>query len=150
MKSGDAREAALERFRNHLRARGHPVTPQRMRVAEVLFGTHDHISAEEILARLRAGRRPVGKATVYRTLELMREAGLLREHDFNEGFKRYEPHPTRPRHDHLVCTRCGKVIEFVSQAIDRVESEVAALHHFLPTNHRVEIYGLCEECRDDR
>jgi Fur family ferric uptake transcriptional regulator len=121
-----------------------------MRVAELLFGTHHHISAEEILTRLRAGRRPVGKATVYRTLELMREAGLIREHDFNEGFKRYEPRPTRPHHEHLVCTRCGKVIEFVSSAIDRVESEVAALHRFAPTHHRVEIYGLCEDCREDR
>lgn len=146
MSAENAREAALERFRSHLRAEGHPVTAQRMRVAEILFGTHHHVSAEEILARLRTSRRPVGKATVYRTLELLREAGLIREHDFGEGFKRYEPHPTRPRHEHLVCTRCGKVIEFVSGDVERVESEVAALHRFRPTHHRLEIYGLCEEC----
>lgn len=146
MTFASAPEAALERFRDHLRAHGHPVTPQRMRVAELLFSTHHHISAEEILARLRRSRRPVGKATVYRTLELLREAGLIREHDFGERFKRYEPRPTRPRHEHLVCTRCGKVIEFVSNAVERVEAEVAALHRFQPTHHRLEIYGLCEEC----
>jgi Fur family ferric uptake transcriptional regulator len=144
--TGDSREAALERFRTYLRAHGHPVTPQRMRVAEILFGTHHHISAEEILDRLRAGRRAVGKATVYRTLELMREAGLIREHDFGEGFKRYEPRRTRPRHEHLVCIRCGKVIEFEAEAIERIEQEVASLHRFRPTHHKVEIYGVCEEC----
>lgn len=146
MTTEDAREAALERFRTYLRARGHPVTPQRIRVAETLFGTHQHISAEEILDRLRAGRRAVGKATVYRTLELLREAGLIREHDFGDGFKRYEPWPTRPHHEHLVCIRCGKVIEFESGEIERVEREVAALHRFRPTHHKVEIYGVCEEC----
>lgn len=146
MTAAASRETALEDFRGYLRAAAHPVTPQRIRVAEILFGTHHHISAEEILDRLRAGGQTVGKATVYRTLELLRDAGLIREHDFGEGFKRYEPRPTRPRHEHLVCTRCGKVIEFQSEAIERVEREVAALHGFRPSHHKVEIYGLCEEC----
>jgi Fur family ferric uptake transcriptional regulator len=146
----NSREAALEGFRAYLREGGHPVTPQRMRVAEVLFGTHQHISAEEIIERLRRGgrgRRGVGKATVYRTLELLRDAGLIREHDFGEGFRRYEPRPTRPRHGHLVCTRCGKVIEFESEGVERLEREIAGLHRFHPTHHKVEIHGVCEECR---
>ena len=146
MTTGDSREEALERFRTYLRAQGHPVTPQRLRVAGILFGTHHHISAEEILDRLRAGRQEVGKATVYRTLELMREAGLIREHDFGDGFKRYEPRPTRPRHEHLVCIRCGKVIEFEAEAFEQIEREVASLHRFRPTHHKVETYGVCEEC----
>lgn len=149
MTARNAREDALEDFRGYLRSHGHPVTPQRVQVAEVLFGTHHHISAEEILERLHAGprrRRGIGKATVYRTLELLREAGLIREHDFGEGFRRYEPRPTRPRHEHLVCTRCGKVIEFESEAVERLERDVAALHRFQPSHHKVEIYGVCEEC----
>ncbi len=149
MTAGDAREAALERFREYLRANGHPVTPQRMRVAKVLFGTHHHISAEEIIERVRGGagaRRGVGKATVYRTLELLRDAGLIREHDFGEGFRRYEPRPMRPRHEHLVCIRCGKVIEFEADEVERVERDMAALHRFRPTHHKLVVYGLCEEC----
>jgi Fur family ferric uptake transcriptional regulator len=78
----------------------------------------------------------------------MLKAGLIREHDFGEGFRRYEARPTRPRHEHLVCTRCGKVIEFESDAVERLEREIAALHHFLPSRHRLEIYGLCEQCHD--
>lgn len=138
----------VERFREYLKESRHPVTPQRIRVAEILFGTHRHISADEILERLRAEGEPVGKATVYRTLDLLRTAGLIREHDFGEGFRRYEPLRTRPHHEHLVCTRCGKVIEFESGEIDRIEAEVAALHRFRPLHHKMEIYGLCEECHD--
>lgn len=134
----------IDRFREYLRGRNLPVTPQRLRVADILFGTHRHISADEILERLESDGQPVGKATVYRTLDLLMEAGLIREHDFGEGFRRYEP--TWFRHEHLVCTECGKVIEFQSEEIERVRSEVAALHRFHPTHHKMEIYGLCEDC----
>lgn len=140
--------AGVERFRAHLEACNLPVTRQRLRIARILFGTHRHISAEEILALLEADGRPVGKATVYRTLSLMAEAGFVREHDFGDGVRRYEPVPDRPHHEHLVCTRCGKVIEFEAREIARVQSEIAELHRFRPTYHRMEIYGLCEECQE--
>ena len=140
--------AAVQAFRDWLRACNLPVTGQRLRVAEILFGTHRHVSADEIRERLRAEGQPVGKATVYRTLDLLARAGLVREHDFGERLRRYEPRPTRPRHEHLVCTRCGKVIEFESADVARIEEDVAVLHRFRPTHHRMEIYGLCEDCHD--
>ncbi len=136
----------IDRFREYLRGRNLPVTPQRLRIAEIIFGTHSHISADEILDRLEAENQPVGKATVYRTLDLLLEAGLIREHDFGEGFRRYEP--TWIHHEHLVCTSCGKVIEFQSEDVDRIESEMAALHRFHPTHHKMEIYGKCQECHE--
>lgn len=136
----------VERFREFLNKYNHPVTPQRLRVAELLFGTHDHISADEIVQRLRVSGDTVGKATVYRTLDLLLKAGLIREHDFEEGFRRYEPCPARPHHEHLVCVGCGKVIEFESAAFERLQADVAALHRFEPSHHKVEIYGECEEC----
>lgn len=141
-------QGGVEDFREYLRAYNHPVTPQRLRVAETLFGTHRHVSAEEIGEKLRTAGESIGKATIYRTLDLLLKAGLIREHDFGEGFRRYEARPTRPRHEHLVCTRCGKVIEFESDAVERLEREIAALHHFRPSRHRLEIYGLCEQCHD--
>lgn len=148
MTSESAREFGLERFREYLRRYNHPVTQQRLRIAEIVFGTHRHVSAAEILRRLRSDQALVGKATVYRTLDLLLRAGLIREHDFGEGFRRYEPQPTRPHHEHLVCTTCGKVIEFEYEEIERMESEVAALHRFRPQHHKVEIYGMCDECHD--
>lgn len=138
----------LDRFRSYLRERNLPATRQRLRIAEILFGTHHHVSADEILARLRREDDPVGKATVYRTLDLLLRAGLIREHDFGDGFRRFEPRRTRLHHEHLVCTRCGKVIEVQSEEIERLEADIASLHRFQPTHHKVEIYGLCEECHD--
>jgi Fur family ferric uptake transcriptional regulator len=138
----------VDRFREFLHECNHPVTPQRLRVAEILFGTHDHISADEIVQRLKVGRDTVGKATVYRTLDLLLKAGLIREHDFGEGIRRYEPCPERPHHEHLVCTRCGKVIEFESAEFEQLQADVASLHRFQPSHHKVEIYGRCEECHN--
>lgn len=136
----------LERFRNFLRATNHPLTPHRLRIAELLFGTHHHLSADEILERLRADRAGIGKATVYRTLELLLQADCVREHDFGDGCRRYEARPQRPDHEHFVCTRCGKVIEFESADIERAVRDAASLHRFRPARRKVEIYGRCEEC----
>lgn len=137
----------VARFREYLREHNHPVTPQRLRVAEAVFGTHRHVTAEEIRLRLEAEGEPVGKATVYRTLDLLHRAGMVLEHDFGERIRRYEARRTRPRHEHLVCTTCGKVIEFVTGDVERIVREVAGLHEFEPTHHRMEVYGTCEECR---
>lgn len=150
MKSAESRESGLDRFREYLRNSHMPVTPQRIRIAGILFGTHRHVSAEEILDQLRAGGESIGKATVYRTLDLLVKAGLIREHDFGDGVRRYEPRPTRPHHEHFVCTRCGKVIEFELMEVERLVTDVARLHRFRPVHHKMEIYGLCEECRGAR
>ncbi|HUP20340.1 MAG TPA: Fur family transcriptional regulator [Gemmatimonadota bacterium] len=147
MTAAGTRADGVARFREYLREHNHPVTPQRLRVAEAVFGTHRHVTAEEIRRRLATEGDPVGKATVYRTLDLLRRAGMVLEHDFGEGVRRYEPRRTRPRHAHLVCTTCGKVIEFVTEDVERIVREVAALHDFEPTHHRMEVYGTCEECR---
>ncbi len=146
--SGSSTGPGVDRFREYLQRYNHPVTPQRLRVAEAVFGTHRHVSADEILERLRGEGGRIGKATVYRTLDLLLRAGLIREHDFGEGFKRYEPRPTRPHHEHLVCTRCGKVIEIEAPDVERTLTEIARLHDFVPRDHKLEIYGLCEDCHE--
>lgn len=140
--------AFVHLFRRYLRDQGLPVTQQREAIAEVVFSSPEHLSVEEIETALRERGERIGKATIYRTLDLLLKAGLIREHDFGDGFRRYEARPSRPRHEHLVCTRCGKVIEFESDAVERLEQEIAGLHRFHPTRHRLEIYGLCEECHD--
>jgi Fur family ferric uptake transcriptional regulator len=138
---------ALDKFREYLQARRLPVTEQRVRVAQVLFATHRHISVEEILERLQVRRVVIGKATVYRTLDLLVESGLVREHDFGEGFKRYEYLAGPADHEHLICQSCGKLIEFTSPEIEELQRELARAHNFEPRFHRLEIYGLCEDCR---
>jgi Fur family ferric uptake transcriptional regulator len=141
---------AREKFQLFLRSRNLPVTEQRVRIAQVLFSTHKHVNVEEIIARLRSDDLVVGKATVYRTLDLLVQSGLVREHDFGEGFKRYEYLAGPADHEHLICERCGKLIEFTSAEIDELKRELERAHNFQARYHRLEVYGLCEDCRSDR
>ena len=134
-------------FGRYLREHGLPVTHQREAVAEVVFATQEHLSVDDLEGRLRERGERIGKATIYRTLDLLVRSRLVEEHDFGEGFKRYEHRLSRqPVHEHLVCLECGKVIEFQSPEILGVETRIRTEHGFVPARHRLEVYGLCREC----
>lgn len=135
-------------FRRYLRDQGLPVTQQREAVAEVVFTASEHLSVEDIETRLRERGERIGKATIYRTLEMLVKSGLVEEHDFGEGFKRYE-HMFGQKHvrEHLVCTECGKVAEIASSELVRLQEEEARRHGFLPARYRLQIYGICANCQ---
>lgn len=136
-------------FGRYLREQGLPVTHQREAVARVVFGSDEHLSVDEIERVLRANGQRIGKATIYRTLDLLVRSKLVGEHDFGDGFKRYEHRLSRePIHEHLICLSCGKVLEFQSPDLHRIEALVTAHHGFRPTHHKLEIYGLCRECSE--
>ena len=144
----DVTSPYLHLFRRYLRQQGLPVTSQRDRVADVVFGSAAHLSVEEIEAELKKRGERIGKATIYRTMEILVRAGLVEDHDFGDGFKRYEHvFGHQPLHEHLVCTNCRKVVEFKRREISRIQHEVAREHGFIPQRHRLEIYGLCPECQ---
>ena len=140
-------EVLLERFRRYLREHRLPVTRQRELVAQAVFLADDHPSVEAILRAVKAGGEHVGTATVYRTLDVLVESGLVRAHDFGEGFKRYEPVPGQTHHEHLICEQCGRVVEFQNEPLERMLPIIADEHGFQHRRHRVEIYGVCRECR---
>ena len=135
-------------FSRYLREQGFPITQQREAVAQTVFSATGHLSVEDIERRLREEEERIGKATIYRTLDLLVKSKLVEEHDFGEGFKRYEHRLSRqPVHEHLICLECGKVTEFRSEEVERVEGRVANEYGFAPARHRLEIYGLCRDCR---
>jgi len=136
-------------FRRYLRQQGLPVTQQREVVADVVFKSSEHLSVEEIETALRARGERIGKATIYRTMEILVRSGLVEEHDFGEGFKRYEHlFGQQPVHEHLICTHCSSVTEFQAPEVVRVQEEVARRHGFLASRHRLEIYGICAGCQE--
>ena len=101
----------------------------------------------EVAVRERGER--IGKATVYRTMDLLVRSRLVEEHDFGEGFKRYEHRLTsHPVHEHMICVECGNVTEFESDELYRVEDRVRAEFGFAPVRRRLEVYGLCKACQD--
>ena len=139
---------SLRLFRRYLKEQGLPVTHQREVIAQVVFESPGHLSVEEIETALRKRGDRIGKATIYRTMDLLVRSRLAVEHDFGEGFKRYQHRfSTESVNEHLICLECGKVIEFESWEVQDVKARVTARHGFKPTRHKLEIYGLCAECQ---
>lgn len=136
----------LERFRQKLRDRRLPVTRPRLAVAGAVFAAEDHPSVSELSRRLRAGGEVIGTATLYRTLQLLVEMGLVRERDFGDGQSHYEPAATQA-HDHLICDRCGRVLEFPADRVERMLRVTADEQRFQYRSHRVDVHGICHECR---
>lgn len=123
------------------------MTTQREQVAEALFAAGGHLSVEDVEQQLRGRDLHVGKATIYRTLDLLADSGMIVERDFGEGFRRYERVPGHPHHEHLICLRCGKVVEFQNDRLERMKSLIADEYGFRHSHHRLEIYGVCRECQ---
>jgi Fur family ferric uptake transcriptional regulator len=136
-------------FERFLREQGLPITQQRETVAQVVFGSEEHLSVDDIEHILRSQGERIGKATIYRTLDLLVKSRLVEEHHFGEGFKRYEHRLSQqPVHQHLICLHCARVEEFESPEVPAIEARVAREFGFRPSRHRLEIYGLCRSCRE--
>jgi Fur family ferric uptake transcriptional regulator len=121
--------------------KGMRMTEQRRVIARVLSGSHDHPDVEEVHRRSVAVDPHISIATVYRTVRLFEEAGILTRHDFMDGRSRYEETHDE-HHDHLIDVKNGTVIEFVSEEIERLQEEVAARLGFKLVGHKLELYGV--------
>jgi Fur family ferric uptake transcriptional regulator len=130
-----------------LRARGVRLTAPRRRILDAALRMRSHFTAEELLERLHAGGEAASKATVYRTLTLLVEKGLLEPREFERGSLRYEAaSPGEGHHDHMICTGCGTVHEFVDQEIERLQEEACRRFGFRMLGHSHRIFGLCARC----
>lgn len=138
----------LERFRGWLQARHLPATRPREMIASIVLTSREHLSVDGIQRRLREEGISIGLATIYRSLDTLVESGLVRAHDFGEGFRRFEPMHASAQHGHLVCSRCGQVTEFSTDRFERLLPIVSDEHGFLHHRHLVEIHGLCRTCRE--
>jgi len=136
-----------EHLSDYLTAQGLRSTSQRDRILQVFVDAGQHLSAEELYARVKKKYAGIGYATVYRTLKLFAEAGLAQERRFDDGFTRYEHTNPDLHHDHLICTKCGTIIEFENERIEALQQDVARKNHFKVQNHKLELYGLCAVCQ---
>ena len=138
---------ALSRFSGFLSERGLRLTGQRRAIAELFFRSEGHHSAEEIYRLVRETNPGIGPATVYRTLKLLREAGLAAGMNTGDGLARYESPIRRSHHDHLICRSCGLIVEFENDQIEDLQRRVAEQHGYVVTDHRLELFGICGACR---
>jgi Fur family ferric uptake transcriptional regulator len=136
-----------EIFDNFIKSEGLKGTLQRVAVLDAFLGIEDHVSVDDIHRILSRDGQKVGYATVHRTMKLIAQCGLAREVRFNDGILRFEHQYKHKQHYHLVCTHCGKVIEFNSDKIDSAEKAILKRYGFTMHSHRYNVFGLCKECR---
>ena len=128
-----------------LREQGYRLTPQRMMVVEAIEDSHDHVSAEDIHARARLQYPYLNISTVYRTLELLKDKGLVAETDLGGG--RFLYHPTgKAQHHHLVCRKCGEVRDIDIDALADLRTELSARYGFTAELEHIAIFGTCAGC----
>src|SRR5262247_2867393 len=126
-----------EVFLKHIQKKGLKRTAQRELILDVFLRTEKHLSNEDLYRLVQEEDPGVGQTTVYRTLKLLTEAGLAREVRFGDG---------RTHHDHMICSECGKIIEFFSAELEAIQDEMAAKHRFQITQHLLRIIGICADC----
>ena len=141
-------KCAKKRFLEFLAQKGLRVTSQRQAIIETVFGTQQHFTAEQLLEWSRQRDKTVSRATVYRTLPLLTESGLVREMDFGKDCTFYDPnYAAHPRHNHIVCQDCEKIVEFESEKIEELENEISHRLGFSLRAQRLQITASCEELK---
>lgn len=141
------RKRPSEHLSEYLSGQGLKSTHQRDDILDVFVSAGRHVSAEELYLLVRKSHPRIGFATVYRTLKLLAHAGLAEERRFEDGFTRYEYRATDGHHDHLICTKCGRIIEFENERIEQLQQDVARKNRFQVQSHKLELYGLCSDCQ---
>src|SRR5213079_1123542 len=143
-----AHKCAKQRFIEFLGEKNLRVTAQRQAIIETAFSTSQHFSAEQLLAWSRDRDKSISRATVYRTLPLLTESGLVREMDFGKDHKFYDPnYADHPHHNHIICEDCHKIVEFESEKIEKLESEISRKLGFELKMQRLQISARCEELK---
>lgn len=133
-------------FKRIVREMGLKVTSQRLAILEALTDGRAHVTAQEVFEVVNSRHPEIGFATVYRFLRKMTELNYVTEVRMGGLPARYELTPHH-HHDHLTCTRCGRIVEFENMQIESLQSAVAREHGFLLTHHVLELYGLCRHCQ---
>jgi Fur family ferric uptake transcriptional regulator len=134
-----------EKFREFLAIRGEKLTEPRRLLVRHVYDSHKHFDADELAAELRSAGRRVSRSTVYRTLRLLVEAGLLRELRLTNRTV-YEHDYGYPSHDHLHCSECNTIVEFRNDKVRELSEAVSREHGFRPVGHRFVITGVCPAC----
>ncbi len=137
-----------ERFKYFLKERDLKYTPEREEIIEAIVKLQKHFDAEDIYQQLRKQKSDVSLATVYRTIPLLVDSGLIMETLHCREKVLYEKIYNKRRHDHMVCINCGKIIEFYNEDVEKLQDEICHKYQFVATEHRLGIKGYCKECQD--
>ncbi len=136
-----------QQIKELMASKGLKWTHQREIIFKNFFATpHHHYRLEELLKKCRKNDDTISYATVYRTMMMLSEAGLAQQRQFGKGQSLFEV-VSDHHHDHLICTKCGTIVEFENQTIEKLQEGVVKKHGFKLTHHKMELYGLCSKCQ---
>ena len=138
---------AVESFAKYLEAKKLKFTNERKVVLQEILHHRGHLEVEDLLYSLRRKKKSSSRATVYRTLELLVDSGIVRKVDLGHGHSHYELVLGHAHHEHMICLKCGKVIEFSDKGIERFCKEQCEQNQFRPTSHYFQIFGYCKDCK---
>ncbi|AXX93081.1 transcriptional repressor [Malaciobacter molluscorum LMG 25693] len=142
-------EEVIEELKKIVKQKGLKYTEQREIVLDILINAEDHLSAEEVYNQIKE-KYPdsnIGIATVYRALGFLEEVDLIASIAFGTEGKKYESN-AKSHHDHLICTSCGKIVEFLDDEIEKRQDKIAKKNKFKITSHSMQLYGICTDCQN--
>jgi Fur family ferric uptake transcriptional regulator len=139
-------EAAKNTLAAYLKENGLRTTKERFLLLDQIMHTSGHFDADELYASVTRKQLKISRATVYNTLDLLVNCGLISRYRFGENHAKFEKAFGRPRHDHLICLSCGDIIEFVSDRLERIQREVCEEKKFTQRSTTLQIFGTCSKC----
>jgi len=136
----------LKQIEESLSSKGFKITKQRKQILDFILKTKGHFEIEDIVYKMKKKNKDVSRATIYRTIGLLKELGFVEEVIKYDNKTIYEI-AGKGHHDHLICIKCGKIIEFEDKNIEELQNKICKKYNFKPIYHRLEIFGICEECQ---
>ena len=134
-------------LKDYLKQKNLRLTPQRKSILKVFFDTEGHLEIEELFELAKVLDSSIGIATVYRTVNLLTDCGLVRENFLPGGKRFYEKLYKQSHHDHLVCNECGIIVEFEHPLIEKFQKDIALKNDFMLQDHQMTLYGVCTDCK---
>jgi Fur family ferric uptake transcriptional regulator len=149
MLNENSNEEIIDELKKIVKQKGLKYTEQREIVLSILLDAQDHLTAEEVYNEIKKEHTDsnIGIATVYRALSFLEEVDLITSIAFGTDGKKYESN-AKSHHDHLICTNCGKIIEFIDDEIEKRQDKIAKKNKFKITSHSMQLYGTCETCQE--
>jgi Fur family ferric uptake transcriptional regulator len=135
-----------EKFVSFLADRKLKLTRERDEIFQAILATKRHFAPDDLFLEMKSNGSKVSRASVYRTLPLLVESGMIEEVERVDKHAHYERMPKSGHHDHMICTRCGKVIEFYSEGLEQLQKRICIQKNFSGMRHSLEILGVCEKC----
>ncbi|GAB4179835.1 MAG: Fur family transcriptional regulator [Calditrichia bacterium] len=122
------------------------VTPERLLILRELYNVDQHFDADEFFLHLKKNKVAVSRATVYRTLELLEKSNIIKKYSMGEAHSRYELVWNQQHHDHIICLKCGNIIEFLDEEIEKRQEAIAERFGVKLIKHSLQLWGICESC----